>query len=241
METEQKIPTVRQLLQAVADRGVEIYATRPDRLFFGGALPDRLVAELQAQARDVVDYLLAGPGASEAPPSPSPERTSPPPPRPSEPGRRDLRAELEEEDGDYPDAWRPEIGEILVGELVRYSRGHTTYGEAVIAIVSHEGTGELAAVWLLHHVLLDEFRKLRPSPGERIGIKRLPDAERAQNPYQRFIVRVDRPDEVPDALGPDPRSQETQDPRESSPPGGRRPSPAPAAPPIAGPDDDLPF
>lgn len=111
-------------------------------------------------------------------------------------GRRDLRGELEGFDGEYPDSWKPSVGEIIVGEVQRYSSGSTDYGTYPICILLDEETGEERGVWLLHTVLRDEFEEKRPKPGERVGIKRLPDAEKG---YKRYAVRVDREEpEVPE-------------------------------------------
>lgn len=108
---------------------------------------------------------------------------------------RDLRRELEEFDGEYPEAWRPSVGDILVGEVMRWSSGYTDYGEYPICIVRADATGEEVGVWLLHTVLRDEMAKKKPRPGEKIGIKRLPDASKG---YKRYAVRVDRDEpEIP--------------------------------------------
>lgn len=86
---------------------------------------------------------------------------------------------------------------MLVGEIVRYETGMTEYGEAPIVVVANEDNGELLSVWLLHQVLLSEFQKLKPKPGERVGIKRL--ADDPERRYRRYAVRVDREDAgVPD-------------------------------------------
>jgi hypothetical protein len=92
-------------------------------------------------------------------------------------------------DGEYPKAWKPKVGELLVGRLICYDSGVTDYGQVPIAIVESDENGEQRAGWMLHHVLRDEFRKKRPHPGERIGIKRLPDAAKG---YKRYVLRVDR-------------------------------------------------
>ena len=64
-------------------------------------------------------------------------------------------------------------------------------------IGSSPTTGELRSVWLMHTVLRNEFQEQRPKPGERLGIKRLPDSERG---YRRFALRIDRgpQEEIPD-------------------------------------------
>ena len=108
---------------------------------------------------------------------------------------RDLRAELEEYTAEHPTSWRPKPGSILVGTILRYDRGESAYGLRWIAVLKEEETGDPVSVWLNHKVLLEEFRRKRPKPGERIGIRRLEDAEKG---YARYAVRVDRDEpEVP--------------------------------------------
>ena len=59
-----------------------------------------------------------------------------------------------------------------------------------------DASGKERTVWLLHKVLINEFKQKRPRPGEEIGIKRLPDADKG---YKRYRVMVDRHEpDVPD-------------------------------------------
>ena len=68
-------------------------------------------------------------------------------------------------------------------------------------------------------VLIDQFKKLRPKPGERVGIKRVADSEKG---YARYVVKVDRPEEIQvpdwDSLG----ASKERTPPTSSAAGGRR-------------------
>ena len=121
--------------------------------------------------------------------------------------QRNLLGELEDWRDEQPRVWRCEPGDVLVGELVRYTRGEGTYGPAWIAQVREEGSGELRSVWLFHMVLLYLFKTLRPQPGERLGIRRLDDGEGERGRYRRYAVVVDRDGgegQVPDfdAFGP---------------------------------------
>ena len=110
--------------------------------------------------------------------------------------KRDLRSELSEFDGKYPESWIPKVDDILVGTVVRYESGSTEYGPCPIVVVEDEEKKELRSVWLLHAVLRSEFQKKRPRPGERVGIKRLPDAK---IDYKRYALWVDREEpEIPD-------------------------------------------
>lgn len=107
----------------------------------------------------------------------------------------DFREELEAFDG-FPEAWKPNVGALLIGKVLRYDEGSTEYGECKICLVEDEETGEPRAVWIFHKVLLGEFEKKLPKVGERIGIKRLPDAAKG---YRRYALWVDREEpDVPD-------------------------------------------
>ena len=107
-----------------------------------------------------------------------------------------FREELEAFDGTFPEGWRPKVDDLLVGKILRYDEGWTKHGECPICLVEDEEAGGLRAVWIFHAVLLDEFRKKRPKVGERIGIKRLPNAAKG---YWRYELRVDREEpDVPD-------------------------------------------
>jgi len=103
---------------------------------------------------------------------------------------KNLRAALEAPD---VQAWKPAVGDLLIGEVVGYSEGRGAHGMMHICEVANEATGELVGIWL-GAVLLDEFKKIRPAPGERIGIRRMLDGKnRAGSLYKRFRVEIDRP------------------------------------------------
>lgn len=107
---------------------------------------------------------------------------------------RDLKRELLEWE-DWPPAWRPEPGDVLVGKVLHYDVGHTAYGPVRTCVVERDD-GERVALWLSATVLLAEFAKLKPRVGERIGLKYLgihPDRG-----YHRWKLVVDRPNEQPD-------------------------------------------
>lgn len=103
---------------------------------------------------------------------------------------RDLRRELEEIEDEYPPAWHPEPGEILVGRIVRYDEGRTPYGQVRTVIVQDEETGERVSIWLSNTVLKNEFDRLSPAAGERIGIRYVGKDD--QRSYHKYKVRLDR-------------------------------------------------
>lgn len=115
---------------------------------------------------------------------------------------RDLDKELDEWRDIQPESWKPQPGDKIVGEVLRYDQAGSQYGPCwlvVLKIAANGDHGDLAAVWLSHKVLLERFRALRPKPGERVAIKRLTDGEGSHGNYARYAVIVDRPgDGAPD-------------------------------------------
>jgi len=115
-----------------------------------------------------------------------------------------LRERAEQE---YPESWVPdEAGDEIAGELVRYARGTTSYGEQVIAVL-RTPAGVERSVWLLHAVLRGEFAKLRPRPGELVLVRYEGKRKSAAgNSYASYRVEVDRDEPAPDwnALGAEP-------------------------------------
>jgi hypothetical protein len=104
---------------------------------------------------------------------------------------RNLQKELETWDGTYPEAWRPKPGEILVGFIENYDEGHTSYGPVRTVVVAEEETGRKLTLWLTSTVLLNLFRRHKPRPGERIGLKYL--GKHPEKGYHTYRLLVDRP------------------------------------------------
>ncbi len=105
-------------------------------------------------------------------------------------GQRDLRAELEAADDRDPQVWKPEVGDMLVGTLVRYDEIDGKFGLVRAAFVDEDGTGQLRYVYLSTVVMIAEFEKADPQPGDRIGLKRLQDGAT----FKRFSLLVERAD-----------------------------------------------
>jgi hypothetical protein len=122
--------------------------------------------------------------------------------------RDDFERRFEEDDGVFPESWRPRPGDKCIGRLVRYTRGEGKFGPRTITVLqcsNDEGKPYLLSVWLSSAVLIEKFRRLRPKPGERVAIKRVADVEGANGRYANYVVHVDRPAESSmaalDALG----------------------------------------
>jgi len=105
---------------------------------------------------------------------------------------RDLKQEMEEFDGEYPRSWKPQVGEIIVGKVLRYEQGNTEYGPCWIVVIHDEETKEDRSCWMIHKVMRSEFKKQKPQVGERVALKRLPDHPE----YKRYALRVDRNEPV---------------------------------------------
>lgn len=160
---------------------------------------------------------------------------------------RALRERLET---DYPEAWRPETGQSVVGTFARLERGRTTFGPAWIVVLADAGTGAEVSVWLLHKALLAQFKRLSPVTGELVAVKykgkRRPESGGPE--YDDYRVEVDRdtsanwemiaPDEFDDDLDvtteppvaptPAPTSASSPPPLTTGPTGGQQ-------------GDDVPF
>jgi hypothetical protein len=106
---------------------------------------------------------------------------------------RDLKRELEEWDG-WPEPWKPEPGDVLVGRVVQYSTAMGRYGPCRTCIIERDEGGRVA-VWLSLTVLLDLFKKEKPQVGERIGLKYLGRDE--AKGYHRYRLIVDRAEPEP--------------------------------------------
>jgi hypothetical protein len=107
----------------------------------------------------------------------------------------ELLAEL---DKDFPESWIPEKkGDTIVGVLVSASTAPTQFGPApVLHLATDEGD---RSVWLFYETLKSEFRRLRPTAGEKVAIRYLGKIK-AKNPtagksdtYHAYRLAVDRP------------------------------------------------
>jgi len=101
---------------------------------------------------------------------------------------RDLNQELKNWDG-WPEAWKPTAGDVLVGTVESYDTGFTPYGSVRTVIVTQEN-GERVSLWLSSTVLLDLFNRLKPKPGEKIGLKYM--GKDPKKHYHRYHLIVDR-------------------------------------------------
>jgi hypothetical protein len=125
--------------------------------------------------------------------------------------QRDLDRELAGWTGEYPEAWIPKEGETLVGTVLQYGIGQGTFGPVRTAIIEKDD-GERLSVWLSSTVLLSEFDRAKPRPGERVGLKY--GGKHPTKGYKRFCLLVDRgKEDLPSfsPLGGEPGDDPTSD------------------------------
>jgi hypothetical protein len=102
---------------------------------------------------------------------------------------------ITEQDLEFPEAWRPKVGDYLIGKVVSLDERDGEYGSYPIVTVSR-ADGTRLAFHAFHTVARGELARLRPKIGDEIGIKyHGKDAERG---YERYTMRVDRPGAEPD-------------------------------------------
>jgi len=102
---------------------------------------------------------------------------------------------------EFPPAWKPVPGEILVGTVEAYDIATGKYGESKVCVVKDQAEGPFIAVYLSSTVLLQEFMKLRPKIGEQVGIRYLGKNTEGDNAYHRYKVVVDREMNVDEFFG----------------------------------------
>jgi hypothetical protein len=104
--------------------------------------------------------------------------------------------------GEYPPAIiLKEPGARAEGTLVEYSAAPTRFsnGKDVPIAVIEDKDGNRGSLWLNTTVLLSQFAKIRPKPGERMVITYRGLKDDADPPYHDWRVTCpDRPPYVPD-------------------------------------------
>lgn len=88
----------------------------------------------------------------------------------------------------FPEGWRPHPGDKTVGQVVSLDTRDGQYGAYPVVTVAADD-GREVAVHAFHTVLRGELARLRPEPGERIGIAY---HGRGDGSYERYRVIVER-------------------------------------------------
>lgn len=102
----------------------------------------------------------------------------------------DLRRRLEQAPLAPPTTWRPAVGALVIGRVVRYRSYLGRYGPCW-SVTLDVGDGQAVLVWLGHQDLRRQIQEWRPAPGETLGIRRLADGVTgAGGACYRYTVRV---------------------------------------------------
>ena len=106
--------------------------------------------------------------------------------------RRDLRHALDDEPDDDAPSWKPEIGDEIIGRIVRRDQIANKFKPDVPTerLVLETEDGDLRTIYANHAVLRNKIQKLDPRVGDRIAIRREPDV--ADKQYVPYKVVVDR-------------------------------------------------
>ncbi len=96
-------------------------------------------------------------------------------------------------DASFPPAIVLEEGQSFIGTYLRLEQGYAEYrGPVWVMVLADEG-GEERSLWLLHQALLNSLKRLRPKPGDRVGVKNLGKRKsQAGTNYNDWRVVVDR-------------------------------------------------
>jgi len=103
----------------------------------------------------------------------------------------DLRERLE---ADFLPPVILEQGQSFVGTYERLERGFAEHRGQTWVMVLRGEDGELRSLWLLHAALLNGLKRLRPKPGEQVGVRNLGKRKSGTgSDYVDWRVAVDRP------------------------------------------------
>lgn len=99
-------------------------------------------------------------------------------------------------DAGFPDAWiASDTDREIIGAFLRLEKGNTRFGTAWIVVLADVITGTERAVWLVHTVLRNEFKRAQPKQGEIVAVRYegMKQPEGTGAPYASYKVAVDRP------------------------------------------------
>src|SRR5215472_4656612 len=98
-------------------------------------------------------------------------------------------------DAGLPEGWRPSEGDKVIGQVIEVIPGWSNFknGYYPIVVIKDELSDEFVSVHGFHYSLEDQLNRLKPEPGERIGIKcgALVPTKDGQRKVQTYTVRVE--------------------------------------------------
>lgn len=101
----------------------------------------------------------------------------------------------------YPAAingWLDEkVGNTFTGTLVGYDQAPSRFGKDVVIATFVDDKEKQHALWLSATVLVSQFARIKPEPGEKVTVTYL--GTKGENSYKNYTVDCpDRPPFVPD-------------------------------------------
>jgi hypothetical protein len=99
-------------------------------------------------------------------------------------------------DQDLAPGWKPVEGDVVVGKVTALTRGWSDYTQSYYPILTihDEASNEDVSVHAFHTALRSRLEALRPSIGDRVGIKmgpKLPLKNRPSQTVQTYTVKVE--------------------------------------------------
>ena len=97
---------------------------------------------------------------------------------------------LEDRLDHYPEAWKPEPGDKILGKVVSITALESRFGGSYPLVEIVTGDDKEFAVHAFHAVLKGELARLKPKPGDQLGIKYLGRDDKVA--YERYRVLIER-------------------------------------------------
>jgi hypothetical protein len=91
-----------------------------------------------------------------------------------------------------PEIWRPEPGQSLTGTLVEIEMRPSDFGADYPVVTLLDADGNEFVFHAFHTTARTELAKLRPEPGDQIGIRYRGKVEGRKNPYESYRILVER-------------------------------------------------
>jgi hypothetical protein len=99
----------------------------------------------------------------------------------------------QETEREHAEAWRPNAGDVLVGEYVRRDAGVSSYdGRSHPILVLKDRNGVEHAVWCFHAVLRERLAALKPKVGELVAVRYKGKRQGANAAYHDYAVEIER-------------------------------------------------
>jgi hypothetical protein len=94
------------------------------------------------------------------------------------------------------EAWRPDPGDVLVGEVVELDEREGFAGVRYPVVTVRTDVGEYVAFHAFHTVARDELARWEPKIGERLGVAYHGLVEKGESSYELYRMKVVREHDV---------------------------------------------